>query len=131
MEVGLWGQGGPARVALGPLGHMSYPCMLPVVSFGAGKSGVSVSALSQAHTDLCLLVQQIGWRNAGTGEKVFYLLKSILNQWHHLLAAIPIVTVPGGVAGPWGCGTEGCGQWAQWRWGGVGLGDLRGLCQPE
>ena len=68
---------------------------------------------------------------ANTGEKVFYFLKSILNQWHHLLAAIPIVTVPGGVAVPWGCGTEGCGQWAQWGWGGVGLGDLRGLCQPE
>ena len=27
------------------------------------------------------------------------------------------VTIPGGA--PWGCGTEGCGQWAQW--GGMGL----------
>ena len=25
------------------------------------------------------------------------------------------VTIPGGVPEPWGCGTEGCGQWA---WGG-------------
>jgi len=24
------------------------------------------------------------------------------------------VTVPGGVPEPWGCGTEGRGQWAQW-----------------
>ena len=29
------------------------------------------------------------------------------------------VTVPGGVPEPWGCGTEGRGQWA-W-WGGLGL----------
>ena len=26
---------------------------------------------------------------------------------------------------------EGCGQWAWWGWGGVGIGDLRGLFQPE
>ena len=30
------------------------------------------------------------------------------------------VTIPGGVPEPWGCGTEGRGQWA-W-WGGLGLG---------
>ena len=30
------------------------------------------------------------------------------------------VTIPGGVPQLWGCGTEGCGQWA--RWGGLGLG---------
>ena len=24
------------------------------------------------------------------------------------------VTIPGGVPEPWGCGTEGCGQWAWW-----------------
>ena len=30
------------------------------------------------------------------------------------------VTVPEGVPEPWGCGTEGCGQWAAW-WGGLGL----------
>ena len=29
------------------------------------------------------------------------------------------VTISGGVQGTWGCGTEGCGQWA--RWGGLGL----------
>ena len=29
------------------------------------------------------------------------------------------VTVPGGVAVPWGCGTEGRGQWA--RWAGLNL----------
>ena len=29
------------------------------------------------------------------------------------------VTVPGGVPELWGCGTEGCGQWA-WGVGGVG-----------
>ena len=29
------------------------------------------------------------------------------------------VTIPGGVPEPWGCGTEGCGQWV-W-WGGLGL----------
>ena len=29
------------------------------------------------------------------------------------------VTVPGGAPELWGCGTEGCGQWA-W-WGGLGL----------
>ena len=29
------------------------------------------------------------------------------------------VTIPGGVPEPWGCGTEGRGQWA-W-WGGLGL----------
>ena len=29
------------------------------------------------------------------------------------------VTIRGGVPEPWGCGTEGCGQWA--RWGGLGL----------
>ena len=29
------------------------------------------------------------------------------------------VTVHGGVPEPWGCGTEGRGQWA--RWGGLGL----------
>ena len=29
------------------------------------------------------------------------------------------VTVPGAVPEPWGCGTEGRGQWA--RWGGLGL----------
>ena len=29
------------------------------------------------------------------------------------------VTVPGGVQELWRCGTEGCGQWAQW--GGLGL----------
>ena len=37
------------------------------------------------------------------------------------------VIVNGGVPVLWGCGTEGCGQWA---WGG-GLGELRGLFQPE
>ena len=29
------------------------------------------------------------------------------------------VTIPEGVPEPWGCGTEGRGQWA--RWGGLGL----------
>ena len=29
------------------------------------------------------------------------------------------VTIPGGVPEPWGCGTEGRGQWA-WGVGGVG-----------
>ena len=39
------------------------------------------------------------------------------------------VIVPGGVPGPWRCGTEGCGQWAQWGGVGVGvgLGDVIGL----
>jgi len=36
------------------------------------------------------------------------------------------VTVPGGVPEPWRCGTWGHGQWD-----GLGLGDLRGLLQPE
>jgi len=31
----------------------------------------------------------------------------------------------------WRCSTEGHGQWAGWGWVGVGLGDLRGLFQPE
>ena len=39
------------------------------------------------------------------------------------------VTVPGGVTEPWRCGTEGCGQWAQW--GQAGVGDMGGLSQPE
>ena len=39
------------------------------------------------------------------------------------------VTIPGGVPEPWGCGTEGRGQWA-WGVGGGGRGDLRGLLQP-
>jgi len=26
------------------------------------------------------------------------------------------VTIPGGVPEPWGCGTEGRGQWAWWGW---------------
>ena len=33
----------------------------------------------------------------------------------------------GGVQEPWSLGTEGHGQWAWWRWVGVGLGDFRGL----
>ena len=37
------------------------------------------------------------------------------------------VTVPGGLAEPWRCGTERCGRWA----GGGGLGELRRLFQPE
>ena len=36
---------------------------------------------------------------------------------------------PGGVPQAWRCGTEGHGQWAWWGW--VGIGDLRGLFQPE
>ena len=37
------------------------------------------------------------------------------------------VTIPGGVPEPWGCGTEGRGQWA-WRDGlGLGLGILEVL----
>ena len=38
------------------------------------------------------------------------------------------VSVHGGVPEPWGCGTEGRGQVGGWT---VGLGDLRGLCQPQ
>ena len=38
------------------------------------------------------------------------------------------VTIPGGVPEPWGCGTEGRGQWA-WR-AELGLGRLGGLFQP-
>ena len=34
------------------------------------------------------------------------------------------VTIPGGVQGPWGCGTEGCGQWTWWGVLGLGLGIL-------
>ena len=31
------------------------------------------------------------------------------------------VAIPGGVPWPWGCGTEGCGQWARWGgWGWIG-----------
>ena len=37
------------------------------------------------------------------------------------------VPIPGGVPEPWGCGTEGRGQWAWWGWAGVGLVDLSGL----
>ena len=39
------------------------------------------------------------------------------------------VPVPGGVPEPRRCGTWEHGQWARWRWVGVGLGDLRGLFQ--
>ena len=35
------------------------------------------------------------------------------------------VTIPGGVQEPYGCGTEGHGQWAWWGW--AGLGNLCGL----
>ena len=31
------------------------------------------------------------------------------------------VTIPGGVQGPWRCGTGGHGQWARWGWVGFGL----------
>ena len=41
------------------------------------------------------------------------------------------VTNPGGVPGLWRCGSEGRGQWARLGWAEVGLGDLRGLFQPE
>jgi len=34
-------------------------------------------------------------------------------------------TIPGGAPEPWGCGTEGRGQWAWWD--GLGFGDLGGL----
>ena len=34
------------------------------------------------------------------------------------------VTIPGGVPVLWGCGTEGCGQWAWWGWAGLDLGIL-------
>ena len=37
------------------------------------------------------------------------------------------VTVPGGVPEPWGCGTEGRGQWARWDGLGLGLGILEVL----
>ena len=50
-------------------------------------------------------------------------------QWHSCTGSDG-VTVPGGVSEPWGCGTEGRGQWAWWGWVGVGLGDLGGLFQP-
>ena len=39
-------------------------------------------------------------------------------------------TVPRGFEETGGCGTEGHGQWAWWRWVEVGLGDLSGLFQP-
>ena len=45
--------------------------------------------------------------------------------------AWPGTQLPGrtGPQEPWGCGTEGQSQWAQWRW--VGFGDLRGPFQPS
>ena len=47
-----------------------------------------------------------------------YFLERVVRQWHSCPGSGG-VTAPGGVPEPWGCGTEGCGQWA--RWGGLGL----------
>lgn len=91
----------------------------------AGRQSLPLAKLIQTCAFWCN--KWVGEMLANTGEKVFYFLKSILNQWHHLLAAIPIVTVPGGVAGPWGCGTA-VGT-VGWAWD--GRGDLRGHFQPE
>jgi len=40
------------------------------------------------------------------------------------------VSILGGVKEPWGCGTEGRGQWAWWEWVDVGPDGLSDLFQP-
>jgi len=79
--------------------------------------------------------QEAKWKQYLTDLSIFFTLrlsirknssKRVAMHWHRPPREVGGVTIPGGVPGPWRCGTEGCGQWA-W-WGGLGL-DL-GILKP-
>ena len=50
--------------------------------------------------------------------------KRAVMQWHRLVREWGVV-VPGAIPEPWGCGTEGRGQWAWWDGLGLGCGSER------
>ena len=92
-------------------------------------SGISLCRAGGTGSAWCLLYGEIsdirgrkGVQEIQVGGWIFgkILSEAVVMHWHGLPRAQGDggVTIPGGVQEPWGCGTEGRGQWTQWGWAG-------------